>query len=130
MATYDWEDQPEAAGAQTEPRPPAGERFPEAGGPMLDGQALSQGYGRRTVTIGAIPPLLPPEVRDRERAETERRGILRQQAEAAALAAVRDAMTASTLTAQLFADVDDAVGKAVAAVPDGPAAEPAGKDAS
>jgi hypothetical protein len=72
---YDYTAQPEFAGPGTEPRSPAGERWPEAGGPMLDGQAIAQGQGqgRATVTIGAIPPLLPPEVRDRERAECEAR---------------------------------------------------------
>jgi hypothetical protein len=115
--SYDHTQQPEYAGAMTEPRPPHGDRWPEAGGPMLDGQALAQGYGARTVTIGQPPHLLPPEVRDRERAEVERKAALRQRVKDAALAAAASAMEASTITAQVFADVDQAVEKAVAAAP-------------
>jgi hypothetical protein len=71
--------------------------------------------------IGAIPPPMDRELMWKERAEAERRNLLRQQVEQAALAAARDAMLAYTLSAQVLADVDKAVEKAVAASPAEPA---------
>jgi hypothetical protein len=126
MSGYDWERCPEAAGPMTEPLLRVGgfERWPEAAGPMTDYQQIALGQGRRQVTIGPIPPLQPPAERDRDRAECERRNLLRTQVETAALEAARNAMVAQTLSAQVLADVDKAVEKAVAAAPAGQGATP------
>jgi hypothetical protein len=70
-------------------------RFPEEFGP---GTLSGAEYGRAGyASIGAIPPLLPPADRDRERDECERRNLLRKQVEQAALTAARNAMVAQTL---------------------------------
>src|SRR5439155_828338 len=99
-------------------------RWPEELGPFSE--TPGQDYGSPGMpTIGRPPPLLDPATRDRENAERERKHALRQQIEAAALTAARDAMTASTLTAQVFADVDAAVERAVST----PAQDPPGTPA-
>jgi len=120
---HDYTQQPEFAGPATAVSfLSTGLRFPEQLGPSSEtGQDYgSPGLGR----IGAIPPLMPPEQRDRERAEFARRHAMRQQIEAAALEAAGNAMTAQNLSAQLLADVDQAVERAVAAAPE-PAPVPA-----
>ncbi len=109
MATYDYTQQPEFRGpARAVTFDSSGLRWPEELGPQS-----ATGMPR----IGAIPPLLPPAQRDAENAERERRNLLRQRVKDAALAAAASAMEASTLTAQLFADVDEAVEKAVSTPP-------------
>ncbi len=101
----------------------SGLRFPEELGPSSEFPGQDYG-GTGMPRIGAIPPLLPPEMRARERAECERRNLLRQQVETAALSAARDAITAQNLSAQVFSDVDRAVERAVAAAPEPAAPEP------
>ena len=125
--TFDIEQQPEFRGpARAVSFASTGMRYPEALGPQSE--VPGQDYGSPGMArIGAIEPLLDPATRDRERLDCERRAILRRQVEAAALAAARDAMTGQLLSAQVFADVDAAVEKAVAAPPE-PAAEPAPKE--
>jgi hypothetical protein len=100
-----------------------GLRWPEETGPFSEVPGDDYGSPGRP-RIGAIPPLLDPATRDRERAECERRNLLRQQVQAAALSAAKNAMVAQTLSAQLFADVDAAVEKAVAQDPPGTPAGP------
>jgi hypothetical protein len=126
--TFDYTQQPEFRGPATAVSfASSGMRFPEELGPASE--VPGDDYGQPGMpSIGRIEPLLPPEVRDAERAETERRGILREQIQAAALSAAKNAMTAQTLSAQLFQDVDAAVSKAVTAEPaPEPAAAAAGK---
>lgn len=121
--SYDYTQQPEYAGPATAVSfLSTGLRFPESLGPSSE---TGQDYGSPGMArIGQPPPLMPPEIRDRERAECERRHLLRTQVQAAALSAARDAMTAQNLSAQVLADVDSAVSRAVAAAPE-PAPVPA-----
>jgi hypothetical protein len=118
MPAHDYTQQPEFRGpARAVTFESTGLRWPEDLGPFSE--VPGQDYGSPGMPrIGAIEPLLPPEVRDRERAECERRAVLRQQVEAAALAAARDAMTAQTITSQVFEDVSAAVERAVSTPPE------------
>jgi hypothetical protein len=117
---FDWTRCPEAAGPLTEPR--------AAGGPALDVQAIAQHSVRlpqldpsaapgEYVPVSRAEPLLDPATRDRERDECERRNLLRQQVQDAALAAAKNAMVAQTLSAQVFEDVSAAVERAVTSAP-------------
>jgi hypothetical protein len=117
MPAFEIEAQPEYRGpARAVTFESTGLRWPEDLGPFSE--IPGQDYGSPGMPrIGAIEPLLDPATRDRERADCERRAVLRQQVEQAALAAARDAMTAHTLSAQVFEGVSEAVEKAVAAPP-------------
>ena len=94
----DWSEMPEAAGAQSE------------------GELYGLTYGSPGMpTIGAIPPRQPPEMRDRERAEADRRWQIRQRVEAAATAISISAMEGRTLADQVLAEAAAAAEKAATA---------------
>jgi hypothetical protein len=112
----DYDQQPEFSGPVTEPRPPATtdglERFPEAGGPMPEIPGIdygSPGYAR----IGQVPPLMDPEMRDRERALAERQYLIREAAERAAMAAGMSALQAGQAAGEMIDRARAAADKAV-----------------
>lgn len=132
---FDWTRQPEAAGPLTEPRSPYD-------GPALDLQAFAQGNVRlprlapmtaeqhrrgEYVPLSAPSPYIDhdPGFQARERAERFRRDLGRQQLRDAAMTAARDAILASTLTAQVLEGVDSAVDAAMQPAPAPVAVEPA-----
>jgi hypothetical protein len=69
----------------------------------------SPGYAR----IGRIDPPLSPEVRDRERAEADRRWQVRLAAERAALAAGMSALQAAEAADKLIAQARETADRAV-----------------
>lgn len=119
MPAFSIESQPEYRGpARAVTYDSTGLRFPEELGAFSENPG--DDYGSPGMPrIGAIEPLLDPATRDRERLDCERRAILRQQVEQAALAAARDAITASTISAQVLEDTAAAVERAVSAPPAG-----------
>jgi hypothetical protein len=110
----DYTQCPEFSGPITHQPPPNGtgwERFPEAAGPMCE--VRGQDYGTPGMpTIGAIPHLLSPEQRDRERAHAERQYAIREAAERAALAAGLSALEAADAAAKMMDEAREAADKA------------------
>ncbi len=114
-----WQDCPEAAGPVTESA--AG-----GGAPALDVQALAQhsvrlprldqgelAQGRYVPLRGADPYQMPAEMRDRERAEADRRWEIRSRIERAALEAGASSLEAAATYDRIAREASEIADKAV-----------------
>lgn len=85
---------------------------PEAAGPQSEGTLNNVQYGDPGYpSIGAIPPVMSAEQRDRERAEDERRWQVRQAAERAAIAAGQSALEAASTADRLIREAQETARK-------------------